>query len=309
MNASSADDAIAQPLISSRRSISYCSVEIQGLSVFYREAGPKDAPVVLLLHGFPSSSRMWEPLLPLLSGGRRLIAPDYLGFGHSACPAPSAFEYSFDRLADLMNALLDRLGVSCCVLFMQDYGGPVGFRMALARPERVEALIVQNAVAHEEGLGPLWETRRKYWADPAGEIERLKANFLSLEATRLRHVGASPNVERYDPDAWSDEYAFLCRPGQAEIQAALFLDYRANVAAYPDWGQWLRDNQPPLLVIWGRFDPSFTVAGALAYARDVRDAEIHVLDAGHFALDEAADDVALRVRAFLERLPSTMPVR
>jgi pimeloyl-ACP methyl ester carboxylesterase len=287
---------------SSRRSISYHTADIDGVDIFYREAGPADAPTVLLLHGFPSSSRMWEPLLPLLADKYHLVAPDYPGFGNSAAPSPAGFDYTFDSLARVIDALTIRLDLTSYVLFMQDYGGPVGFRMALAHPERVRAIIVQNAVSHDQGLSPLWDARRKYWADPVGERERLKANFTSFEATRLRHVGSSPHSDRYDPDTWTDEYAFLTRPGQADIQATLFLDYRTNVASYPLWQKWLRATQPPTLVVWGQYDPSFTVAGATAYADDVPNAEVHILEAGHFALDEATDEIALLVRNFLGRV-------
>jgi pimeloyl-ACP methyl ester carboxylesterase len=292
----------AQDLPSSRRSISYQTVEIDGLNIFYREAGPADAPTMLLLHGFPSSSRMWGPLLPLLADKYHLIAPDYPGFGHSSAPSPPSFEYTFDNLARVIGELTTKLGITSYILFMQDYGGPVGFRMALAHPERIRGMIIQNAVSHEQGLSPLWETRRKYWADPVHELANLKANFTSFEATRQRHIGSSPKAERYDPDTWTDEYAFLTRPGQADIQATLFLDYRTNVASYPRWQNWLHAIQPPLLVLWGKYDPSFTVAGATAYAGDVPKAEIHILEAGHFALDEATDEIASLVRDFLERL-------
>jgi pimeloyl-ACP methyl ester carboxylesterase len=174
--------------------------------------------------------------------------------------------------------------------------------MALSHPERVRAIVVQNAVSHDQGLSPLWDARRKYWADPVHELEDLKANFTSFEATRQRHLGSSPHPDRYNPDTWTDEYAFLTRPGQADIQATLFLDYRTNVASYPLWQKWLRETQPPTLVVWGKYDPSFTVAGATAYADDVPKAEIHILEAGHFALDEATDEIASLVRDFLERL-------
>lgn len=294
--------ASAQDLRSSRRSINYHTVDIRGLKVFYREAGPADAPTVLLLHGFPSSSRMWEPLLPLLADRYHLIAPDYPGFGNSSAPSPSDFTYTFDNIAGVIGELTNRLGLTSYVLLMQDYGGPVGFRMALDHPERVRAMIIQNAVAHEQGLSPLWDARRRYWADPAHELEALRANFTSLEATRQRHLGSSPHPERYDPDAWLDEYAFLTRPGQPEIQTRLFLDYRTNVASYPQWQDWLRRTQPPLLVMWGKYDPSFTIAGASAYRDDVPTAEVHILEAGHFALDEATDEIATLVRDFLARL-------
>jgi pimeloyl-ACP methyl ester carboxylesterase len=292
----------AQDLPSSRRSISYQTVEIDGLNIFYREAGPADAPTVLLLHGFPSSSRMWETLLPLLADKYHLIAPDYPGFGHSSAPSPSSFEYTFDNLARVIGELTTKLGITNYTLFMQDYGGPVGFRMTLAHPERVRGIIIQNAVSHEQGLSPLWEARRKYWADPVHELANFEANFTSFEATRQRHIGSSPHPDRYDPDTWTDEYAFLTRPGQVDIQTTLFLDYRTNVASYPRWQNWLHAVQPPLLVLWGKYDPSFTVAGATAYAGDVQKAEIHVLEAGHFALDEATDEIASLVRNFLERM-------
>jgi pimeloyl-ACP methyl ester carboxylesterase len=300
--ASLAFPAAAEELHSSRRSVSYHTADIQGLKIFYREAGPADAPTVLLLHGFPSSSRMWEPLLPLLADKYHLIAPDYPGFGNSSAPPPSNFNYTFDNLAGVMGELTAKLGLTDYVLFMQDYGGPVGFRMALAHPDRVRAIIIQNAVSHEQGLSPLWNARRRYWADPAHELDALKANFTSFDATRQRHIGTSPHPERYDPDAWTDEFAFLSRPGQADIQATLFLDYRTNVASYPKWQKWLRETQPPMLVVWGQYDPSFTVAGATAYRDDVPGADVHIIEAGHFALDEATDEIAARIRNFLERL-------
>ena len=287
---------------STRSSIRYETVHIEGidgLDIFYREAGPRDAPVILLLHGFPSSSRMYEPLLPLLADRFHVIAPDYPGFGYSSAPAVDAFDYTFDALARVMTQLTDTLSLSRYALFVQDYGGPVGFRLALAHPERVSALIVQNAVAHEEGLGPLWDTRKAFWRDRPAHEAALRANLLSFDATRLRHVGNSPHPERYDPDAWHDEFAFLSRPGQIDIQTELFYDYRSNVQRYPDWQRYLREHRPPTLVLWGKYDPSFAVAGAHAYARDVPNAEIVLLDAGHFALDEACDEVALHVTRFL----------
>ncbi len=194
------------------------------------------------------------------------------------------------------------LGLRHYVLVLQDYGGPVGFRLALAHPERVQALIIQNAVAHEDGLGPLWATRRAFWADRKAHEAALRENFLSLAATRQRHLGSSPRPWAYDPDLWTDEFAFLSRPGQADIQADLFYDYRTNVARYPAWQDWLRRHHPPLLVIWGRYDPSFQVAEAEAYRRDVAEAEIHIVDAGHFALDEKAGDIAAIMRGFLARV-------
>ena len=278
----------------------YRTITVDGLNVFYREAGPTDAPAVLLLHGFPSSSRMWQPLIDRLADRYRMIAPDYPGFGHSDAPPADRFSYTFDHIADYVERFIDEIGLDRCSLVVQDYGGPVGMRLAVRRPDRLNALIVQNAVCHEDGLGPLWETRRAFWADRAAHEAALRENFFSPNATRLRHVGNSPHPDRYDPDLWTDELAFLNRPGQQDIQTDLFYDYRTNVASYPAWQQWLRDTQPPLLVAWGRYDPSFQVAEAEAYRRDVPSAEVHVIDAGHFALDEAPDLVADLTRKFLD---------
>jgi pimeloyl-ACP methyl ester carboxylesterase len=279
----------------------YRTIQVDGLSIFYREAGPKDAPTLLLLHGLPSSSRMFEPLFTQLSDRYHLIAPDYPGFGHSEWPDPKKFAYTFDHIAETMNHFTEALGLSRYTLYMQDYGGPVGFRMTLAHPDRIETLIVQNAVAHNEGLGAIWKTRRAFWADRAVNESALRANLLSLQTTRTRHVGSDPNVERYDPDLWTDEFAFLNQPGQAEIQSDLFYDYRTNVENYPRWQAWMREKQPRLLVIWGKYDPSFDLSEPEAYRRDVPNAEVHVLEAGHFALDTKADEIAALVGQFIKR--------
>ncbi|KAF1018785.1 MAG: Haloalkane dehalogenase [Paracidovorax wautersii] len=283
-----------------RATTTYTSVDVDGLSIFFRDAGPREAPVIVALHGFPSSSRMYEPMIQRLSDQYRLVVPDLPGFGHSAAPGADAFDYTFDHLARVIVAFIDKLGLQNFALLVQDYGGPVGFRVAQALPERVTALLIQNAVAHEEGLGPLWETRRALWRDRSTHEAALRKNFFSADATRLRHVGKSPHPERYDPDLWTDELAFLARPGQQEIQTNLFHDYQSNVAAYPQWQAWLRQHQPATLVIWGRYAPSFEVAAAHTYQRDVPAAEVHVVDAGHFPLDEAADEIARLTRAFLE---------
>jgi len=279
--------------------VSYRTVNVDGLSIFYREAGPDDAPPLLLLHGLPSSSRMFEPLLTRLAGQFHMVAPDYPGFGHSDAPTPTAFSYTFDNITKVVDHFTELLNLTTYTLYMQDYGGPVGFRMALAHPDRVEALIVQNAVAHNEGLGAIWKTRRAFWADRESHEAALRTNLLSLETTRTRHVGNDPNSEKYDPDLWTDEYAFLSKPGEADIQADLFYDYRSNVEAYPKWQTWMRERQPRLLVLWGQYDPSFELSEPEAYRRDVPTAHVHVLDAGHFALDTAADEIAALVRGFV----------
>ncbi len=278
----------------------YRTVAIDDLSIFYREAGPADAPVLLLLHGLPSSSRQYEPLFARLADRFRLIAPDYPGFGHSDWPDPKRFAYTFDHLASDMQRFTETLGLDRYTLYMQDYGGPVGFRMALAHPERVEGLIVQDAVAHDTGLGAAWELRRAYWKDRAAHEAALRANLLSLEATRRRHVGPDPDDERYDPDLWVDEFRFLSQPGQADIQADLFYDYRTNVDAYPRWQAWLRETQPRLLVLWGRYEASFDASEPESFRRDVPTADVHIVDGGHFALDTAADAIAAHVRDFMQ---------
>ena len=279
----------------------YRTADVDGLKVFYRDAGPPDAPAILLLHGFPSSSRMWQPLLDRLAGPFRLVAPDYPGFGHSDAPSHTEFAYTFDHLAAVIGRFTEVLGLRRYTLVVQDYGGPVGFRLAIAHPGRLDALVVQNAVAHEDGLGPLWQTRREFWADRKAHEAALRENFFSFAATRQRHVGTSPNTENYDPDLWTDEFAFLSRPGQQDIQADLFYDYRTNVASYPAWHDWLRRHQPPLQVLWGRYDASFQVEEAEAYRREVPAAEVHILDAGHFALDEQPAAIADLTRGFLGR--------
>ncbi len=285
--------------IAMKQQIFYRTVKVDGLNIFYREAGPRDAPTILLLHGLPSSSRMFQPLLTRLADDYHLIAPDYPGFGHSDWPDPKQFDYTFDHIASVMNDFTQTLGLSHYTLYMQDYGGPVGFRMVLAHPERAQALIVQDAVAHNEGLGVNWTTRRAFWADRAAHDEALRKNLLSMAATKTRHVGDDPNVELYDPDLWTDEYAFLNAPGQAQIQSDLFYDYRTNVDAYPTWQAWMQKAQPRLLVIWGKHDLSFDPGEPERYRKDVPSAQVYVLDAGHFAMDTKADEIAALVRAFM----------
>jgi len=283
-----------------REPVSYHTVRIDNLDIFYREAGPKNAPVLLLLHGVPTSSRMYQPMLESpLSARYRLIAPDFPGFGHSSWPGPKEFSYTFDHLAQVTERFADELKLNRYTLYLHDYGGPIGMRMAVGHPEKVEAIIIQNAVSHEEGLSSLWAGRRAFWQDRASHEAAFRKSFLSLETTRNRHVGTSPHSERIDRDTWTDEFYFLKQPGQADIQTDLFFDYQNNLKAYPTWQKWLREHQPQMLVLWGRYDPSFIVAGAEAYRKDVPSAEVHVLDAGHFALDEQAPEVIRLTEAFM----------
>ncbi len=278
--------------------VEYGTVPVDGINMFCRTAGPRDAPAVLLLHGFPSSSRMFASLIPLLADNYHVIAPDYPGFGHSDVPSRETFSYTFDRLAECVDRLTEHLGLTRYTLYLQDYGGPIGFRLAVVHPERVSALIIQNAVVHLEGLSEAWSIRKEFWRDRAANEEKLRQALLSPEVARQRHAGYAP--ERIDPDTWTDELAFLTRPGMDRIQLDLMFDYQANVASYPRWQEYLREHRPPTLVVWGKYDTLFTVEGALAYHREVPDAEMHLLNAGHFALDEEADVIAALIRRFLQ---------
>ena len=282
--------------------MTYRKVMIDGLRIAYREAGPPGAPTLLLLHGVPSSSRMYDRLMRRLRDSFHVVALDYPGFGNSAAPDPVRFDYSFDHLAQLVARFTDALDLHSFTLFMQDYGAPVGMRLAMARPQAIEGLIFQNGNIYEEGLGAMWARRRALWLDPATHVVDVMQQHMSLAVTRGRHLGDDPDAEAYDPDLWADEWAFLQRPRQMEIQLSLIMDYRHNVDAYPRWQAWLRHHQPRTLVLWGRHDLAFTVAGADAFARDLPEAEIHLLDAGHFAMDTRLGEVAGLTRCFLSRL-------
>jgi len=281
--------------------IKFCRAIIEGVGIHYQQAGDPKRPALLLLHGFPSTSRMWDRLIPALAARYHVIAPDYPGFGLSDAPDPDRFDYTFDRLAQMMSALLRQIGVNRYSLMVQDYGGPVGFRMALTEADRLDVVVAQNAAAYDEALGPLWAARKAFWADPQPNRAALKKNLLSLDAARTRHVGTSPNAELYDPNSWNDEFAMLSRPGMDEIQTALFYDYRTNVASYAKWQAWLRAARPRMLVVWGRYDPSFMLEGAYGFAKDNPNTETHIIDAGHFPLDEAPDTVRKLTMDFLNR--------
>ena len=295
-----AGSAMAAPVPSTTATTTYHRVQVDGVGVFYREAGPRDAPTIVLLHGFPSSSREFDALIPLLATRYHLIAPDFPGFGQSDAPPPSAYAYSFDHLAQTTDHLLGALGLERYSVYIHDYGAPVGMRLILLHPERLEALITQNGNVYQAGLGAKWGKIAQYWADPAVHPDVVDA-FLSPEATEQRHTAGTSHPERYDPDVWTDEIAHLAKPGQRDIQAALLYDYRTNVAAYPIWQAWLRHHKPPTLVAWGANDPSFLAAGATAFRADLPDAEIHLLDAGHFALDEKTDEIAALILGFMAK--------
>jgi pimeloyl-ACP methyl ester carboxylesterase len=279
--------------------VAYRNVTIDGVRIAYREVGIARKPAVLLLHGVPSSSRMYDGLMRQLGDQFHLIALDYPGFGNSESPDTECFAYTFDHLADVVVRFTDVLKLDQYILFMQNYGAPVGMRVAVARPGAVIGMIFQNGNVYEEGLGPVWARRRLYWADRSAHEDEVRDGQLSLAVTRGRHLGDDPNIEAYDPDLWQDELAFLNRPGEAGIQTELIYDYRNNIASYPVWQAWLREHQLPTLVIWGKHDLAFTVAGARAFQRDLPNATIEILDAGHFAMDTRLDEVVALTRAFL----------
>lgn len=291
--------AIGLTGIAEAASVSYRTVKIDGVDIAYREAGTPDKPTLLLLHGVPSSSRMYDALMRKLGDHYHMVAPDYPGFGNSEAPTPSQYRYTFDHLAQTMEKFTDAVGVQRYTLLMQDYGAPVGMRMAMARPQAVQAMVFQNGNVYEQGLSPMWEKRKPYWADRAAHEQQVIDNLQSLAVVRGRHLGTDPNVEAYDPDLWMDEYAYLNRPGQGAIQAELIYDYQNNIAAYPKWQAWLRQQQLPTLVVWGKHDPAFIVPGAEAFKRDLPKAQVHVLDGGHFVMDTRLDEMADLTEGFL----------
>lgn len=274
---------------------------VDGVEIFYREAGPRDAPVVVLLHGFPSSSHMYRNLIPALAGNYRVIAPDYPGFGESASPRRQDFRYGFARFAELTDSLLASLGAERYALYVMDYGAPVGYRLALRHPERVTALVVQNGNAYEEGLREFWTPIKAYWkSGAAADREQLRAGT-TLAATRSQYLDGVSDPTRVDPAAWSHDQAHLDRPGNTEIQLDLFYDYRTNVALYPQFQRFFRERKPPTLIVWGKNDVIFPTPGALAYLKDLPDAELHLLDTGHFALEDKGDEIAALMKDFFAR--------
>ncbi|WP_020653062.1 alpha/beta fold hydrolase [Massilia niastensis] len=277
------------------------TVEADGVHVFYREAGPKDAPVMLLLHGFPTSSHMFRELIPLLATKYRVIAPDLPGFGFTEVPAGRDYVYSFDSLALTMDAFTRALGLEKYALYVFDYGAPTGLRLAAAHPERVTALVSQNGNAYLEGLGDAWAPLRKYWAEPSAENRDAIRVMLTLETTRWQYVHGVADPSQVAPETWQLDHALMQRPGNGEIQLDLFLDYASNLALYPRFQAFFRETQVPTLVIWGRNDPFFIPPGAEAFRRDNPNAVVKLLDTGHFALETHVDTIAAEIHVLLER--------
>jgi pimeloyl-ACP methyl ester carboxylesterase len=276
------------------------TITIDGLTIFYREAGDPDLPVLLLLHGFPASSFMYRRLIDLVADRFHVIAPDYPGFGHSDAPAPSRFAYSFDHLADIVEQFVEALGLTRYGLYMQDFGGPVGFRLATRSPERVSFLVVQNANAYEQGLpDSFWSPLRALWRDPGvGNREAIREGGMSDAALEWNYLHGVNDPSRVDPDNWLLQSALLSRPGSKDAMLDLLYDYRTNPDRYPEWHAYLRTHQPPTLVVWGKNDQVFPEAGAHPYQDDLPDAEIHLLDTGHFALEDHAETIADHIKRF-----------
>ncbi|MES3154747.1 alpha/beta fold hydrolase [Sphingomonas faeni] len=294
----------AKPLRSKEQSVStihYRRQKVGEVEVFYREAGPADAPVLLLLHGFPSASHMFRDLIPLLADRYRVIAPDLAGFGQTKAPPRGKFTYSFDQLAMVLGGFVDAIGLTRYALYIFDYGAPVGLRLAMQHPERVTALISQNGNAYEEGFSDQWGAWQAYWRDPTNAHRDACRASLSPDTIRNWQYATGADPALLSPDGYELDIAYMARPGADEIQLDLILDYRSNVALYPAFHAYFRKHRPPLLAVWGRHDPAFIPAGAQAYRQDLPEAEIHLLDAGHFALETHHAEIARHMRDFLER--------
>ncbi|CAG1012775.1 Cis-3-alkyl-4-alkyloxetan-2-one decarboxylase [Burkholderiaceae bacterium] len=282
----------------------YRHAVIDGLKIFYREAGDPSRPALLLLHGFPASSFMYRHLLDSLADHFHLIAPDYPGFGYSDAPTPAEYEYTFDRLADTINKFTEHLGLARYGLYMQDFGGPVGFRLASGHPERVSFQVVQNANAYEEGLpDSFWAPVRALWANPSpANLARIRQAAMSDEALAWNYTHGVADAERVSPDSWVLQRALLARPGNKEAMLALLYDYGSNLGQYPKWQAYFREHQPPTLVVWGKNDVIFPESGAHPYKRDLQKLDFNILDTGHFALDDQGDVVAAHVLRFTQKL-------
>ena len=277
----------------------YRTVDVDGFEIFYREAGDRAKPAILLLHGFPTSSHMFRDLIPLLADRFHLVAPDLPGFGQSALPSRDRFTYSFDAIAAKIERFTELIGLERYAVYMFDYGAPTGFRLALAHPERITAIVSQNGNAYEEGFGGVWEPIRRYWRDPALAHREALREQLTTEGIRAQYETGVSDPAGVSPDGWTLDAFYTQRTGVDEIMLDLFGDYRSNVTLYPAFQRYFREHQPRLLAVWGRNDPIFVPAGAEAFRRDLPRAEVHLLDTGHFALETHAPEIATRIAAFL----------
>jgi pimeloyl-ACP methyl ester carboxylesterase len=298
----------AQPLTSKNQtmetnSVHYQNIKANGLNIFYREAGPKDAPTVLLLHGYPTSSHMFRNLIPILSKQYHVIAPDLPGFGYSDAPAHDKFDYTFDNLAKTMQAFIDELGLKRFAIYVFDYGAPTGFRLVMANPEKITGIISQNGNAYEEGLSTGWNPIQKYWQSPTKENRDALRGFVENKVTLFQYFEGVSDPSLIAPESYTLDQHFLDRPGNVEIQLDLMLDYRTNVALYPKFQAYFRQYQPKLLAVWGNKDPYFLPAGAEAYKRDDKNATVKFYNTGHFALETNLKEIGQDILTFLAGLP------
>lgn len=298
---SAAPATVAATATAATPAVHYRTVKVDGLDIFYREAGPKDAPVILLLHGFPTSSQMFRNLIPALADKYRVLAPDYPGFGNSSSPAVTEFDYSFDNLARVVDKFTKAVGAEKFVMYVQDYGAPIGYRIASTQPERIKGLIVQNGNAYEEGLGEFWTPFRAYWKEQNADTRAALAKFLELGATQWQWTHGTRDESLISPDTWTLDQAGLDRPGNKEIQLQLFLSYGTNLALYPKWQNYFRTAQPPTLIVWGKNDFIFPAAGAEPYKRDLKNLDFNLLDTGHFALEEMGPAIAQKIKSFMAK--------
>jgi pimeloyl-ACP methyl ester carboxylesterase len=274
-------------------------IQADGVTVFYREAGPANAPVVLLLHGFPTSSFQYRELIPRLADRYRVIAPDLPGFGFTEVPSERGYHYTFDSIAITIDKFTEALQLKQYALYVFDYGAPTGFRLAMAHPERVTAIVSQNGNAYEEGLGDAWAAVQRYWAEPSADHREMLRQALNPAGLKNEYTNSVPTPERIAPEGYTLDAAMIARPGNMDIQLDLFLDYANNVKLYPAFQQYFRSKQPPLLAIWGRFDPYFIPPGAEAFRRDIPNAVVKFVDTGHFALETHVQEIAEEMRRFL----------
>jgi pimeloyl-ACP methyl ester carboxylesterase len=292
---------VVQQVLPAHTQTQHKTVTVDGLEIFYREAGPANAPTILLLHGFPTSSHMFRNLIPALSDRFHVVAPDYPGFGNSAQPGMDEFDYTFDNLADVMEQFTEKLGLKHYSLYLMDYGAPIGFRLAERHPERIDSLIVQNGNAYVEGLREFWDPIRKYWKERTPENAQPLAGFISPDGVKWQYTHGVRNEAVISPDNWNVDLRHLTREGNPEIQLALFYDYQNNVPHYPAWQAYFRKHQPPTLIVWGKNDYIFPAEGAYPYKRDLKNLEFHLLDTGHFALEEDGQVIADAIRQFLTK--------
>ncbi len=287
------------PYTSTQFPVRYKTVRVDNQDIFYREAGPQDAPVILLLHGFPTSSNMFRNLIPRLAGTFRLVAPDYPGYGQSSMPDHKIFAYTFENYANLINGFVESIGLTKYSLYVMDYGAPVGYRLALLHPERIQALIVQNGNAYEEGLLEFWNPIKKYWADPTPENRAAIYFLVDPKSTRWQYENGVSDTSLLDPTTWLVDQVGLDRPGNLDVQMDLMLSYGTNVPLYPAFQAFFREYQPPTLIVWGKNDFIFPAQGAAPYPRDLNNVETHLLDTGHFALETHGEEIAERIEEFL----------